>query len=89
MKPYSFKFLAAVAITTLGLTLAGCQQAPPAAAAAAPAAAPAPAQATPGPSTTTDSSSTRSVEVKSDPSNPDAPSDKTIVKESTTQKTQQ
>jgi hypothetical protein len=27
--------------------------------------------------------------VKSDPSNPDAPSDKTIVKDSTTQKTQQ
>ena len=88
MKPYSYNFLAAVAVTALGLTLAGCQQAPPTAA-AAPAAAPAPAQA-PAPSTTTESSSsTRSVEVKSDPSNPDAPVDKTVIKESTSEKKQQ
>ncbi len=86
MKPYSCKFLALIAITALSLTLAGCQQAPPTAA-AAPAAAPAQA---PAPSTTTESShSTRSVEVKSDPSNPDAPVDKTIVKESTSEKKQQ
>jgi len=82
MKP-SCKFLSAVAITALSLALAGCQQAPPTAAAT-------PAQATPAPNTTTESSSsTRSVEVKSDPSNPDAPAGKTIVRESTTQKTQQ
>jgi hypothetical protein len=41
MKPYSYKFFAAFALTALGMTLAGCQQ-PPAAASAAPAATPAP-----------------------------------------------
>jgi hypothetical protein len=33
MKPYSYKFLAGFAVIALGLTLSGCQQAPPAGAA--------------------------------------------------------
>lgn len=85
MKPYSCKLFAALAITALGLTLTGCQQAPPAAAAATTSPA-----ATPAPVTTSESSSsTRSVEVKSDPSNPDAAAEKTITKESSTVKQQQ
>jgi len=36
MKPYSYKFLAAFAVIALGLTLTGCQQAPPVAATPAP-----------------------------------------------------
>jgi hypothetical protein len=89
MKPNNYKLLAAFAITALGLTLTGCQQAPPtAAAAAAPAAAPSQAAPAAAPSSTTESSSSRSVEVKSDPSNPDAPAGVVVKKESTTVKQQ-
>jgi hypothetical protein len=87
MKTNSCKLLTAFAITALGLTLTGCQQAPPTAVAAAPA----PAQATPAPapvSTTESSSSSRSVEVKTDPVGHDAPASVTVKKESTTEKQQ-
>jgi hypothetical protein len=83
MKSYSCKLLAVFALTALGLTLTGCQQAPPAATQAAPAA---PAQAAAPPTSSTESnSSSRSVEVKS---NPDG-SEKSVTKESTTTKEQQ
>jgi hypothetical protein len=36
MKPYSYKFPASFAVIALGLTLIGCQQAPPVAATPAP-----------------------------------------------------
>ena len=78
MKPYSCKVLAVFAVTALGLTLTGCQQAPPAATQAAP------AQTTAPPTSSTESSS-RSVEVKS---NPDG-SEKSVTKDSTTTKQQQ
>jgi hypothetical protein len=85
MKPYACKFLAAFTFTALGLTLTGCQQAPPPAASqAAPAA---PAQATAAPTSATESSSSsRSVEVKS---NPVGSVEKSVTKESTTTKQQQ
>jgi len=87
MKPYSSKALAACALTALGLMLMGCQQAPAAAPAATTAA---PAPATPVPVTTSESSSsTRSVEVKSDDSRPDAVSEKTVTRDSSTTKQQQ
>jgi hypothetical protein len=82
MKPYSYKFLGGLAVVTVGLTLTGCQQAAPPTTTAAPAAAPAPAQ--PAPTTTTEStSSTRSTEVKTDPSSPDGSAEKTVTHEST------
>jgi len=80
MKPYSCKLLAVFAFTALGLTLTGCQQAPPTTIQAAP------AQATAPPTSSTESSSSsRSVEVKS---NPDG-SEKSVTKESTATKQQQ
>jgi hypothetical protein len=85
MKLYSCNVFAALALTASGLTLIGCQQAP--AAPAATTAAPAPA-APPSSTTTESSSSSRSTEVKSDPSNPDASSEKTVTKESNTVKQQ-
>jgi len=89
MKPNNCKLLAAFTITTLGLTLTGCQQAPPtAAAAAAPVAAPTQAAPAPAPSSTTESTSSRSVEVKTDSSNPDAPAGVVVKKESSTVKQQ-
>jgi hypothetical protein len=88
MKPTPCKLLTAFALTALGLILSGCQQAPPAASAAPAATAAAPAP--PAPSTTSESSSsTRSVEVKTDASSPDAVAEKTVTKESTTVKQQQ
>jgi uncharacterized lipoprotein YajG len=87
MKPYFCKTLATFALTALGLILAGCQQAPPAAAAATTST---PAPAAPVPVTTSESSSsTRSVEVKSDDSRPDVASEKTVAKDSSTTKQQQ
>jgi hypothetical protein len=86
MKPTSCKIFLASAITALGVTLTGCQQAPPTvvtAPAAAPAASPAPAAA-PAPSTES-SSTSRSVEVKTDSPNPDSPASVTVKKESTTE----
>jgi hypothetical protein len=86
MKPTSCKILTVFALTTLGLTLTGCQQAPPTAASSAPVATT--AQAAPAPVATTESSSSsRSVEVKSDSSSPDG-SGVTVKKESTTEKRQ-
>ena len=74
MKPNSYKYFAACALTALGVTLAGCQQAPPAATAApASATVQTPPSQTPPPTATTDSSSSRSVEVKpAEPGNPDS-----------------
>jgi hypothetical protein len=90
MKPNNYKLLVTFAITAFGLTLTGCQQAPPTAAAATPVAAPTQAAPAPAPGSMTESSSSRSVEVKSDSSNPDA-AGVVVKKESTTikQQTQQ
>jgi len=86
MKPYSYKFLGGLAVLTIGLTLTGCQQAAPPTTTAAPAAAP----AQPAPATTTEStSSTRSTEVKTDPSSPDGSAEKTVTHESTSTTKQQ
>jgi hypothetical protein len=81
MKPNFCQLFAVFTLAALGLTLIGCQQAPPTAA-AAPTATPAPAPATES------SSSSRSVEVKTDSSNPDSPAGVTVKKESTTEKQQ-
>jgi hypothetical protein len=90
MKLHSYSFFAALALTFMGLTLVGCQQAPAAPAAAAAAPAVAPAQAAPPPATATESSSsTRSTEVKSDPSNSGASVEKTVTTETNTVKQQQ
>ena len=84
MKLRSCKLFVGFAVAVFSLTLTGCQQSAPPSTAAAPAPAqPAPAQ--PAPVTTTEStSSSRSTEVKTDPSSPDASAEKTVTHESTT-----
>jgi hypothetical protein len=85
MTSSSLKYLAAITVTALGLTLSACQQAPPAAS-------PAPTTTTietPAP-TTTESTTTKSTEVKpADPANPDAGAQKTTTESTTVKQKQQ